>query len=674
MRALLLFFCFLFLISTRGYSQPCTTLGQTPSTAFPVCGTIVFHQSIVPLCLTNPLFVPGCSGNDNADYENRNPYWYKFTCYASGTLGFLITPLAANEDYDWQLYDITGHNPDDIFTDHSLVVTGNWAGTYAPTGASASGVNFIQCASDPAGNAPTFAAMPNLIVGHEYLLLISHFTDTQSGYDLSFGGGTAVITDPNSPHLRTAKADCDGKVITIKLNKGMKCTSLTGSGSEFSISPSAATVVSAVGVSCSSGFDFDSLSITLTNALPSGNYNLVINNGSDNNTLLDNCGLLIPQGEQVPFSYIIPQPTPIDSIGRIGCAIDSVKLYFTKKIDCGTIAANGSDFTVTGPSPVTVVTAYGDCVNGETNTITVKFSAPIDTKGNYLLTMKQGTDGTTVIDECGRQSPVQSMGFTTADTVSADFTYVSALGCLSNTLTFSHNGAHDVNSWQWLFNNTTTATTPSYTISFPASSTATAQLTVSNGVCTDSASTSITFNNKVKAAFEMPDILCPEDLLIVKDTSTGQIDSWLWKYDVFGSSNLQNPPPFLFPDNNNTERYLVIKLVVTNNTLNCSDSARKILRLLNNCYIDVPSAFTPNGDGLNDLFSPHNALKADNLEFKVFNRWGQLVFESHSWQDRWNGKLNGIPQNPGVYVWFLSYTNHDTGKKIFQKGTVMLIR
>ena len=71
-----------------------------------------------------------------ATYENKNPFFYKFTCYTAGTLGFLITPIAANEDYDWQLYDITGRNPNDIFTVNSLVVTGNWAGTYGATGAS----------------------------------------------------------------------------------------------------------------------------------------------------------------------------------------------------------------------------------------------------------------------------------------------------------------------------------------------------------------------------------------------------------------------------------------------------------------------------------------------------------------------------------------------------------
>src|SRR6185436_19506776 len=119
--------------------QACTNLGQTPSTAFPVCGTTIFHQASVPICATVNIFVPGCSNQPgSANYQNKNPYFYKFTCFVGGTLGFLIDPLAADEDYDWQLWDITGHNPDDIFTDNTLVVTGNWAGTYGNTGASAS--------------------------------------------------------------------------------------------------------------------------------------------------------------------------------------------------------------------------------------------------------------------------------------------------------------------------------------------------------------------------------------------------------------------------------------------------------------------------------------------------------------------------------------------------------
>ena len=255
------------------YAQPCTTLGQTPSTAFPVCGSTVFTQNSVPICATNSLYVPGCSG-DGASYENRNPFFYRFTCYQSGTLGFTINPLAANEDYDWQLYDITGINPDEIFTNRTIIVTGNWAGTYGPTGASATGVGYIQCASDPAAGANTFAKMPDIIIGHEYLLLVSHYTNTQSGYTLSFSGGTAVITDPLLPKMSTVKADCDGKVLRLKLNKKVRCNSLTLTGSEFTLNPAVTTIINAQPDSCSQAFDFDELTLSLAAPLTNGNYEL----------------------------------------------------------------------------------------------------------------------------------------------------------------------------------------------------------------------------------------------------------------------------------------------------------------------------------------------------------------------------------------------------------------
>ena len=660
--------------ATISFGQTCTNLGQTPSTAFPVCGTTVFHQASVPICQTVSLFVPGCSNQPgNAAYQNKNPYFYKFTCYGSGTLGFLITPLSANEDYDWQLWDITGQNPDAIFTNNTLVVTGNWAGTYGPTGASATGINSIQCASDPANNLPTFAAMPNLTAGHEYILMISHFTNGQSGYDLSFGGGTAVITDPNIPHLASAKPDCDGTKITVKLNKKVKCTSITVSGSEFSLLPAVTTITSALPDSCSFAFDFDEITLTLSVPLPNGNYNLVINNGGDGNTLRDNCDNVIPQGELVSFTYNKPQPIFADSVGKPGCAPDSIKIYFPKKINCGTIASNGTDFSVSGPSPVNVIGAFGNCIDGKTEYIIVKFASPISAKGTYTVSLKAGSDGNVVIDECGQETPLQTLSFITVDTVSADFQYNILYGCLKDTVFFSHNGAHDVNYWKWNINNFPPVLTPTTSIIASASSTNNVKLFVSNGVCTDSSSVVIALNNEVKASFEMETVICPEDKFSVKNTSTGSIDTWRWNYGSIGTSSLKDPPPFLFPTLSREIKYPV-KLVVTNQALGCSDSVTKILTVLDFCIIDIPTAFTPNNDGLNDKFGPHNALKADNYEFKVYNRWGQLVFRSTNWQDRWDGTIKGIPQQPGVFVWMLSYTHRDTKQQVFKKGTVTLIR
>jgi gliding motility-associated-like protein len=654
------------------WTQACTTLGQTPATAFPVCGTTTFTQASVPLCATNSLFVPGCSGT-GANYENRNPFFYRFTCFVSGSLGFVINPLAANEDYDWQLYDITGRNPNDIFTVNSLVVTGNWAGTYGATGASASGINGIQCGSDPAANAPTFAAMPNLIQGREYLLMISHFTNSQSGYTLAFTGGTAVITDPTVPHLLNAKADCDGTKIRVKLNKKLSCRSLTVNGSDFRIQPAVLTVISAQPDSCSFAFDFDEVELTLSGALPNGNYQLIVQNGGDGNTLVDNCGRSIPVNEQVPFTYQAPQPIFADSIAKPACRTDSIRVYFPKRINCSSIAPNGSDFLVSGPTPVTVTAAAGNCVQGKTEYVVVRFASPIYTNGIYTLTLRPGSDGSVLIDECGQETPNQELNFTTADTVNADFTYTERLGCQRDTLQFFHNGANQVNQWSWVINGTTSSNQQQYTHIFPATSQNTVRLSVSNGTCIDTSTQRIVLNNEVKASFEMPPVICPEDPLIFTNTSAGTVTSWRWQFDVLGSSVLKDPPPFQWP-NNGRESFYTVKLSAFNSILNCSDSIRKTLRVLNFCRIEVPTGFTPNNDGLNDRFGPYNALKADNYQFQVFSRWGQRLFQSRNWQEKWDGRWNGLEQPGGVYVWMLTYNIPGTGELVSRKGTVTLIR
>jgi gliding motility-associated-like protein len=88
----------------------------------------------------------------------------------------------------------------------------------------------------------------------------------------------------------------------------------------------------------------------------------------------------------------------------------------------------------------------------------------------------------------------------------------------------------------------------------------------------------------------------------------------------------------------------------------------------------VPNAFTPNNDGRNDLFKVLNAVKTEDFELTVYNRWGQLVFQTRNWKQGWDGKLGGREQGTAAYVWLLRYTDRDTKKKIEQKGTMVLIR
>jgi gliding motility-associated-like protein len=95
--------------------------------------------------------------------------------------------------------------------------------------------------------------------------------------------------------------------------------------------------------------------------------------------------------------------------------------------------------------------------------------------------------------------------------------------------------------------------------------------------------------------------------------------------------------------------------------------------VVNNCYIAVPSAFTPNHDGLNDYLYPLNAYKATNLNFIVYDRLGRILFETKDWTKKWDGTVAGMTQPAGTYVWILNYTD-ENNIKVSLKGTTVLIR
>ncbi|MBK6935601.1 MAG: gliding motility-associated C-terminal domain-containing protein [Chitinophagaceae bacterium] len=89
--------------------------------------------------------------------------------------------------------------------------------------------------------------------------------------------------------------------------------------------------------------------------------------------------------------------------------------------------------------------------------------------------------------------------------------------------------------------------------------------------------------------------------------------------------------------------------------------------------IYVPTGFTPNNDGKNDLLIPLMASKYTLKEFSVFNRWGQKVFTTAATGDGWNGKQKGVLNDSGVYIWILKATD-ETGKLIEKKGSAVLIQ
>lgn len=105
-------------------------------------------------------------------------------------------------------------------------------------------------------------------------------------------------------------------------------------------------------------------------------------------------------------------------------------------------------------------------------------------------------------------------------------------------------------------------------------------------------------------------------------------------------------------------------------------SATDSIDVLKSCYMDIPNAFTPNDDGVNDYFFPRQFLTKELLKFhmEVYDRWGEIVFQTDNTNGRgWDGKFNGKDQPEGVYIYLIdAVINGMPEEKV--KGNVTLLR
>ncbi|MEO6489225.1 MAG: PKD domain-containing protein [Ferruginibacter sp.] len=379
-------------------AQVCSGPGRTPQTAIAICGVLTFPQPDVPSCTAPNLAQTGCPIDPTT---TGNSVWYKFHCYQSGTLGFLITPASGIDDYDWAIMNVTGRAPQEVLTT-DLVVSLNISGFTGNTGCSSAGLTDVNCA----GNTNVFNRLLPITLGNDYLLMVTNWSNSGLGYDLTFVGGTAIITNNLPPTVNSVGiAGCNAALIMVVFSEDILCNSLTSTGTEFSITNGTHTITS-ISSLCSTGSStFTELSIALQTALLPGNYSLVVNNGSDLNTLLDACQDIIPPGSSFPFTVPAQIPLAINVISYTGCAPSALQVSMTTPVLCNSITATGSEFLIT-PGNHPIVSVQTNCAGGSTytNNIQLILQDPLPF-GNYQLVVNNGADGNSVIDTCGTALP-----------------------------------------------------------------------------------------------------------------------------------------------------------------------------------------------------------------------------------------------------------------------------
>lgn len=155
-----------------------------------------------------------------------------------------------------------------------------------------------------------------------------------------------------------------------------------------------------------------------------------------------------------------------------------------------------------------------------------------------------------------------------------------------------------------------------------------------------------------------------------EDLSTGIIHQWLWDFGDYCSSNNQDP----YHTYNSIGNFTVT-LTITNN-FGCFDSISKTVMILDRMTLFIPNCFTPNGDGVNDCFFP-SGQRITDYEIFIYDRWGELVFHSTDFEEKWNGTYKGNIVPEDVYTWIINYSEDWAGIYSLHKsakGTVAVIK
>ena len=372
------------------------------------------------------------------------------------------------------------------------------------------------------------------------------------------------------------------------------------------------------------------------------------------------------------------QPSPIDVLnGSVtlvltstynkGCAPvnDTITLNFKASPDANFVTNNVcSKKTATftdNSTPSGSITGwfwdFGDNTNDNTNNTTHTYVNP----GTYTVShVVYGTNG------CNDtiRKPIEIYFLPQA-------LFYNNTSCVGNTTQFvdsSKTVSGSIVSWQWNFGDSQSSLIQNPQHSFSSTNTFTVSLIATSSFgCKDTIRKVVTVIPGPDANFSInPNPVEALEVATFTDLSTGPspLVNWYWAFGDSSAANTQNPTHSY----NGQGDYSVVLVVKDIN--GCLDSARQDISIV--LLPDVPTAFSPNGDSQNDFFLVRGGpFKSINV--RVYNNWGQLIFETNDQLQGWDGKFKDIDQPVGVYVWVVEVEMLN-GKTVKKTGDVTLLR
>jgi len=554
--------------------------------------------------------------------------------------------------------------------------------------------------------------------------MISAFNSTETvntceNSNVTYPDGTSAVIIANTTHTSnlTSVDGCDSIIVTtVNMNPIYNLTETVNACENSNITyPDGTSAVIIANTTYTSNLTSvdgcDSIIVTTVNMNPIYNLTETVN-------ACENSNITYPDGSSAVITANTTYTSNLTSIN--GC--DSIIVTTVNMNPIHTTTSNvticeGDDYTfsdgtihtsiVSNESYTSTYTALNGCDSTITTNITV---SPIPTINagtdqivcngdNIVLTGMSSQNSTWnngVIDGVAF-SPNTTMtytvtvsdnnGCTNSDDVivtviplpTALFTADTLEGCNPLEIIFTNLSTGNNENCLWDFGNGITAvdcgnvtTTYNYSGEFDVS------LTVSTlEGCTDI----ITYTDYINI-YEQPlasfstdhQIIKPNDMNVIFTNSSINATNYIWIFgDGSANSSSENPSHEFYES---TLNGYTTELIAINNEV-CFDTAYVYINIGDEIIYYVPNAFTPDGDEHNNTFSPifTSGYDPNNYHLLIFNRWGEIIFESYNADIGWDGTYpNNLLVEDGVYVWKIVFKESKTDKKHEKIGHVTLLR
>jgi gliding motility-associated-like protein len=634
--------------------------------------------------VSNPSANPA-SGNSGCLLGGElNPTWMIINIAGSGSLQFSLGQDMGIGCFDWIMWPYSSNACSQIQSNQLAPIRCNWNGACE---------GFTGIASPlPAGGDPSNFEPPlNVTAGQQYLLCLSNYSSQTTNVPLNFFGTANVSCNTVLPVTINNATICPGQSATLTATVTGATSYLWSPGGQttasITVSPGSTTTYTCTvggttangGVSSGSGTATVTIlpanspqcgcTVTASNNGPvcvGSTFNLTASNVTGGTYVWDLAGNPIGNTQNVtnlPASASGSYPitvTATDNAGHVCTGTTTVVINPLPNVSAGVdqTICFGNSVTLSG-SGATTYQWSGGIQNG------VVFTP----NSNSIYTVT-GTD----VNGCVNSDDVSvNLLYAQIPSITPSIT----LGCVPSTIIFNNNNSTSQNC-QWTFGNGTTSTgCGSQTATYGQVGCYDVTLTQTDSQGCD---TTVTFN----------DIICIEESEASFYVSPGIIGASNSTVNFFNTSSGAVSYQWLFGDGESssaidpTHTYSTslqtgyIATLITTSQAGCTDTTSSPIQYEEQLIFYVPNSFTPDADEHNQLFTPvfTSGFAPNNFEMTIYNRWGELIFESRDHTKGWDGSygVRGGVVQAGLYSWIIRYKPKDTDEKLVVNGFVNVLR